>query len=217
MLHPVLTLALILAAAVPAAPAVHEAAPAASIAIGARLRSVALEDLRARPLHHLGEHVEFAFQVAPAGPAPDPLWTRFSPVRWRHVRGWGDRQFPWVRAHFDDPAPFVFARRGSPAEVVLGGARPHERYLVRATVREVALGEPWIEIHSALRVEPSLAEGTVLHATKAVELAEVGKLDLAIHQVNRALAAPMPDGARTELERLSALWTARRDAAKRRR
>jgi len=181
------------------------------------LATVPLETLRSRPLHHLGQRLEFALQLAPHGAHPDPLWTRYGPRAWRNVRAWGDQQFPWVAEHYGNPAPYLFVRRGTAAEVVLASARPHERFLVRATVREVLLGEPWIEIHSALRVEPSLGEGTVLHAAKALELRAAGQWELAASQLERARSAPMPDAAAAELTRVAERWLAEQAAKAKRR
>lgn len=198
-----------------ASPGTAAALPAAAPATA--LATVPLESLRSRPLHHLGQRLEFAVQLAPQGTHPDPLWTRYGARAWRNVRAWGDQQFPWVAEHYGNPAPYLFVRRGTAAEVVLASARPHERFLVRATVREVLLGEPWIEIHSALRVEPSLGEGTVLHAAKALELRAAGKWELAASQLERARSAPMPDAAAAELTRLAERWLAEQAAKAKRR
>lgn len=169
---------------------------------------VTLEELRAHPARWLGREVEFVLQLRGEQEAWDPARTRFSPHTWRGFSAWSDAQLPWDREAWDDPARRLFVRRGAPISVTFDRVRPHDRLRVRAVVREVLLGEPWIEVVEARRLELSIAEGAILHATRALRFQAEGKHDLALEQLERALASPLPEHARAELESWREKWTA---------
>jgi hypothetical protein len=167
-----------------------------------------LEALRAHPARWLGREVELVLQLRAENAPCDPLRTRFSPSSWRGFSAWSDAQLPWERAAWDDPARRLFVRRGGALAAYFDRVRPHDRLRVRAVVREVLLGEPWIEVLTATRLESAIGEGAILHATRARRFQEEGKHDLALEQLERALASPLPDHARAELLAWREAWTA---------
>jgi len=65
-------------------------------------------------------------------------------------------------------------------------------------------GRPWIEVVSARRTREYVPEGTVLHAAQAEEFLEREAWPLALDQLDRALAAPLPAHARVRLEAVKA-------------
>lgn len=171
---------------------------------------VTLAELRARRGHWLGREVAFTLQVE-SEPETWRSWlTRFTPARYRALRAWGDEAFLWERAAFDDPAPHLFAARGSAAERALAGARRYDRFRVRAAVREVFLDEPWVELLEVERLPERIEEGTLVHALRALELLEQKSYVLAANELERA-AAPsrLPARVVTELARLRALCDGR--------
>ena len=163
---------------------------------------VTLSGLRADPPAHLGQEVQCVLQLGDPVPAFNPYLTRFGPGEFLCFQAWSDERFLWDRAAFEDPAPYVFARRGTPAADLLAAARPYQRFRVRAVPREVFLGEPWIEVLDADRMHESVSEGTILHAARGLELLAEGNADLARGQLQRAKAGFLPEHARAELERL---------------
>ena len=155
-------------------------------------REVLLSELREAPSRYAGETVRCAVHVAEQGAPFQPFLSRFDPERHLRVAAWSDEQPVWHREAYDDPAPFLFVERASPLGQRLAAARPHERFLLTVTVREVWFDEPWIEIEGAHPLLPGLGEGTVLHAARAHELWEAGQRELALGELERALRSPLP-------------------------
>jgi hypothetical protein len=165
----------------------------------------ALSDLARDPLADLGEEVRLVLQFGAPLASWNPYLTRFGAGDFAGYEAWGDERFLWERAAFDAPERTLFARRGSSAERVLADAKPYQRFLVRAVVREVFLGKPWIEILAAERLAEEVSEGSLLHAIRGLELLAEGQKDLARAQIERAAAGFLPAHARAELERLAEL------------
>jgi hypothetical protein len=171
---------------------------------------VTLSELRADPSAHLGEEVICVLQLGEAVPVFNPYLTRFGPGAFLRFAAWGDERFLWERAAFDDPAPYVFARRGTPAADALAAGRVYDRFEVRAVEREVFLGEPWIEVLAAQRLTEQVSEGALLHAVRGLDLLREGNAELARGQLERAQAGFLPEHARAELDRLIATCSADR-------
>ncbi|QDU65683.1 hypothetical protein [Engelhardtia mirabilis] len=170
--------------------------------------AIDLSVLRDRPLRHLGTRVRTVIQLS----SYDEPWQaqigRFGPSHFARISAWSDTQFPWVTADYLSPAPFLFTRRDSTADFVLRNARAHERFAVTLDVCEQFGGEPWCEIVELERIEPSINEGCVLHASRAIESRDKGAVELAYSELERALASPMPAPAHGALEALRAKWQA---------
>lgn len=178
------------------------------VAVGSQATAVdvTLTELRERPDQWLGERVTTIVQLAEIGGDWMPWTSRFGPDDFVRVEAWGDEQLPWYRAEYDDPARFLFVRRDSTVEFMLEHSNPHDRFLAVVELREVLLGRPWIEIVSLSRVRPAIGEGAVIHAAKALELAEREGFELAISEARRALASPLPDHAAADLDEKIDLW-----------
>lgn len=165
---------------------------------------VALSELRREPGRRLAERVALVVQLRELSTEWEPFTTRFGPRQWLGASAWGDEQWLWRHREFADPCPTLFARLGSPAAAVLRGARPYERLEVVGTVREVLLGEPWIEIESVQPTLEQVGEGTIVHAERAVGCMERGEWQMALDSLARASVPRLPLHAATELERLAA-------------
>ena len=161
-----------------------------------------LSELRADPASHVGQPLRFRVQIDAEREHWNPWLTRFGTQSFRSWSGWSDDRMPWVREVWSNPSKHLYARRESAAARTLGGARRHERYEVEAVVREVFLGEPWIEITSARRLPHMIGEGSVLHASRALALMEQGSWVLARNELERASTSLLPEHA---LEVLDAL------------
>mgnify|MGYP007046912837 FL=1 len=163
-----------------------------------------LADIRERPVFYRGESVTFTLQLGAQNATWNPYLTRFDKQRYQSWQGWADSQLLWHLENFEDPLPRLFAPRGKEAAVALSGAPRYARFEVTAIVRTLFLGEPWIEILTARPLELSLGEGTLLHASRALEFAAEDSHEAAVAQYMRALDAPMPrameERLRAELE-----------------
>jgi hypothetical protein len=158
-------------------------------------RATTLVELRANPGKRLGEEVEFTLQFRALSESWNPYLSRFEPGRWLGLSAWPDEVFLWDEASFDRPATRLFARRGGELERALRAARPYQRFHVTALVREHFLGEAWLELTALKRLSEEVGEGTLLHVTRARELALEGSFDLALEQYERARRAPLPPHA----------------------
>lgn len=161
-----------------------------------------LGELRAEPAARLGRTVSVVVQVRAVGGTWESWLSRFTPDRYVALEAWGDEQLLWVESEWTDSFARLYARTGSPAQRALAAALPHERWELEVVPRELFLGEPWCEVVGARPVEGGVSEGTILHASKAIELARTGQYELARAELERAVAGPLPEHALAELERL---------------
>lgn len=166
---------------------------------------VSLVELAREPQEHLGRSVRVRFQVESVPASWNPYLTRFGSHDWLGLRVWADEQFLWEREAWENPAARVFARRGSIADEVLRDAPRMARFEALAHVRQVFLGEPWLEVELVQRITSSIGEGSVLHAERALEHLEKEQWRNALDNFDRALVGQMPEVARAELRRLREL------------
>jgi hypothetical protein len=171
-----------------------------------RLPATTLAELRAEPDRWLGRRARVVLQFCTLGEPWVPWTSRFGPKDFLRLEAWCDRQLPWIRAEYEAPAPFLFVRVGSVPAFVAEHAHPHERFSATVEVRELLQGEPRIEVTSLVRTYPAIGEGAVIHAAKAIELAAEEGYELALSEARRALASPLPDHARADLERRVEAW-----------
>ncbi len=155
--------------------------------------------LATSPGRHLGEARQVFVQFHSFEESWNPFLTRFGPASFVTLRGWSDEQRPWKREDYDAPAVRVFVRRGGDLETLFRQAQAHQRYELVLAAREHCAGELWCEVLSARRLKKEIPEGTVMHAARAIELLERQAWDLAAGELERALAAPLPEAARDEL------------------
>ncbi|QDU83492.1 hypothetical protein Pla163_05910 [Planctomycetes bacterium Pla163] len=160
---------------------------------------VELSQLRRLPSRALEIPFRATVVVQAVDRAWDPLLTRFDGATWLRLEAWSDDAALWERASFENPAPYLFARRGTGAAQALLAASPYDRIEVEGAVRQVFAGEPWIEIWAVHRKGVALTEATVFHAARAERLEREGNLELARSEIERALAAPMPEHHRAPL------------------
>ncbi len=167
---------------------------------------IELTTLRTERGRWLGREVRFTLQVDSEPEGWNPWLTRFSAAHYRGLSAWGDEQLLWDERAHADPAPRLFVRRGTEADRSLRNLRRYDRLRVRAVVREVFLDEPWIELVEIERLTERIEEGTILHAVRAIELLEDGRLILAAGELDRA-ATPrrLPEHVARELTRLREL------------
>lgn len=163
---------------------------------------VRIEQVREDPLVHLGSEVRIVFQRCDELAGWNPYLTRFGSDEFRGFRAWADEQFLWRREDWEQPAATLYARRGSVAADVLAAAPRYARFEATAHVRQVFLGRPWVEIASLRRLPGEIGEGTILHASRAIELMNEERFGIARDDLDRALPGDMPDAARVELRRL---------------
>lgn len=157
--------------------------------------AVALEALRSRPAKHLGQEVRFTLQFRALVEDWNPYLSRFEPTRWLALEGWPDEALLWDAAAFARPVGRLFVRRGGGFEPLARRARAYQRFAVRARVRELFLGEPWLEVLELVPLAGEVGEGTILHVTRARELAGEEQFALALEQYERARSAPLPPHA----------------------
>ncbi len=160
---------------------------------------VAWADLERAPGKTLGESCRVFVQFQSLEESWNPYLTRFGPQDFVALRGWADEQRPWLQADYENPGVRVFIPRGSAAETLLRLARPHERYEFVLAVREHCAGELWCEVLSARRLSKEIPEGSVLIVARALLLIEREVWELAVSELDRALAAPLPEVARAEV------------------
>ena len=154
-----------------------------------------LAEVLACPGKSLGKEVSFVVQFRGLHESWDPYLSRFEPSRWLALEAWPDELFTWDQPVFEHPHTRLFLRRGGGFEPLARRARPYQRFECHARVREVFLGEPWIELLELVPLEGEVGEGTIVHVQRARELVLAKELDLALEQYERARSAPLPPHA----------------------
>jgi hypothetical protein len=166
--------------------------PEVSNPIEIEAQSADLKDLQSRPIHFRGELVKFTLQLGTPEVSWNPYLTRFDERRYQSWSAWADSQALWHYADFSAPVPRIFALRESAAAHALSEGSRYGRFEVTAIVRTVFLGDPWIELLSATPLAASHGEGTLLHASRAIQFVADDLFSAAVSQYERALDAPMP-------------------------
>ena len=161
---------------------------------------VRLQDLRHTPSRFAGRAVRCAVQIASVDLPFDSFFSRFDPTHDLCFSAWDDDQRVWHSDQFNDPARGLFIERESALGQRIASARPHQRFLLTLRVREIWAGEPWIEVEGAVEIQPSAGEGTILHASRAQSLWGTGQRELAIGELERALASPLPNSLHLALD-----------------
>jgi len=165
---------------------------------------VLLSELLAAPLDYLGQRVSFTVQFDARIDRWNPLMTRFSDTQWGSFCAWSDDEFTWHRAVHENTFDKLYFPLGGLSDRLIARARRYERFQVVATVRELFLAEPWIEVERLEPLYELVDEGSILHVARGLTFALDGKLRLAKEQFERARSAPLPELARIEVERLIA-------------
>lgn len=132
----------------------------------------------------------------------EPFLTRFHADDYRCVTLWSDEQWLWIEEEYESPAIELFVRRGTDVDRALRDAKPHDRFRMAITVREMHAGRAWIEVTEAVPTRVQVPEGTVLHAIRAMEMIEREGWPLAVSELERALRPELPGPVRRELETL---------------
>lgn len=164
------------------------------------IEEVSFDELRQTPSRFAGRSVRCAVQVAELDIPFDSFLSRFDSAQDLCFSAWGDEQRIWHREEFENTATRLFVPRGSVLEARVLAAGSHERLLLTLRVREIWLNQPWIEVESAVLLSPSVGEGTILHASRAMDLWKTGQRELAIGELERALASPLPTKVHAALE-----------------
>lgn len=161
-----------------------------------------LADLLARPQRHLGTRIRVDVQWDGHEAHWRPYVSRFAPSEFSCLRAWADEAYLWREAEHERPFRHLYARRGGAYERLLATAPRYKRWRLELEVREVLLGQPWMEIVGAVPLPDSVGEGALIHAARADELARQEQWEFARSNYERALAGLLPAHQRAELERL---------------
>ncbi len=178
------------------------ATPAAPAGRGeAEPTRVPAKELWAHPGRYLGRAVTIEVQVHSHPESWNPFLTRFGTTEFACVRAWADGQYPWNQNDFAHPAARAFVRRDSAAHWALAEAKRLQRFELTGTVRSVFGGVPWFEVSGVKPLLRKIGEGTVIHASRGIELAGETAWWRARSEFDRALVGGLPESARLELER----------------
>ena len=166
---------------------------------------VEMDELLARPTTFVGQVRRLPATFARWSEGWNPFLTRFGPDDYRAFETWSDAQFLWEGDSARKPALRLFVRRASAMEWALEEVEPHTRFEFTVAVREVFAGEPWCEVLTVRPLPEALNEGALVHAERAYKAMELRQWRRAEAELERALAAPLPQKVRAELERLRAI------------
>lgn len=140
-----------------------------------------------------GREFSFEAQLARRVEEWEGYLTPFHPEGFVGLELWSDEALLWDEEQYRAPALVVFVAKDSGLARLAQRLRPHDRIRVTGRVRALFLGRPWIEVTRLLRTRRVVPEGSVLHAISALSLVEQEAFELAAHELDRALQAPLPD------------------------
>ncbi len=158
-----------------------------------------LEELNRSPSDWIGRRVRLVFQFHSAPAVWNPYLSRFGQRHYVAARCWSDAQILWRANEHASPGGMLFARRDSPAAQILARGVAYARYEAVGRVRQVFLGQGWIEVERLERLPEEVGEGAILHATRAVRSMEAGSWKLALEDLTRAASSNLPSHARAEI------------------
>lgn len=193
----------------PAEPALSVTGLESAMSIGAQRPAVVDAELSAivrRPWTWQGQPLRFEVVLDAADLPFQPWLSSFGPRDWSAISAWSDDAELWKSEVHAAPFARLFIDRGAADLGALRHAHRYERFRCWGVVREIHLGQPWIEV---VRAEPLLDDvpsGAVLHASRAVELWSQGQRHLAVNEIERAQLAPLPEAHALRLSDLEARW-----------
>ena len=165
---------------------------------------VGLHQVFADPLDYLGQRVRVVFQVHSHPAQWNPYLTRFGTADWTAVKVWAEHQFLWDVREYEHPLGLIFAPRGSAAHTALKPAGEFSRFEATIRVEQVFLGRPWVSILDLQPLRAETGRGSILHASRALNLMASGEWRLAMDDLSRAGVPGLPETAQAELDRLAA-------------
>ncbi len=179
----------------------------ASLAMGAQTGAMPSHDTRVdlgavyeHPADAVGQELCFYVQLDSLRESWNPFGTMFAPDRFVQARVWGDNQRLWDLWDFHNPVGEIFVPAGTALARRLMGADRYQRMLCVGTLRNLRCGRPWIEVTRLYTAHKSVAEGSLLHVTRGVELHARKAYSLARDEYARAITPELPRAVRLELE-----------------
>jgi len=159
-------------------------------------------ELSDHPGRYTNKRLRLVLQFHARVPTWNPYLTRFGTRDFDAFQFWSDEQRLWSIADFQAPPVRLFARRESLSAATLEQARQYSRFEIEITVREIFCDQPWAEIESVLPLAEHVSEGTLIHASRAIELFQSESWKLAQNEFDQALIGSLPADAKQELERM---------------
>lgn len=193
----------------PAAPALPVTGLESAVSMAAHRSAVVeaeLSQVVRRPWTWQGQALRFEIVLDAADVPFQPWLSSFGPRHWSALSVWSDDAELWNADVHAAPFARLFIDRDAADLGALRHAHRYERFRCWGVVREIHLGQPWIEV---VRAEPLLEDvpsGAVLHASRAVELWSQGQRQLAVSEIERAQLAPLPANHALRLSGLEAQW-----------
>ena len=111
-------------------------------------RESTLDQLRSDPQKWRDVPVLLRVTFSERGKRTNPYFTQFAPERWRPITVTAPSGAAVSRRRHDSPLRTLFVQRGGAADLRLQPLRPGRSVLLRAVVRDVVGGEPWLEVLS---------------------------------------------------------------------
>jgi hypothetical protein len=159
-------------------------------------------DLVDHPGRHVNKRLRLVLQFRTRVPTWSPYLTRFGTRDFVAYQFWGDEQRLWQIEEFQCAPVRLFARKQSLADWTLEKTQMYARFEVEISVREIFLDQPWAEIESVTPLDEHVSEGTLIHASRAIELMQSKSWKLAENEFDQALAGLLPPDAKRELENM---------------
>ncbi|MFN0207940.1 MAG: tetratricopeptide repeat protein [Planctomycetota bacterium] len=157
-----------------------------------------LTDVRAKPEAYRGLPVQMEIQFHESRSMANPFFTRFTEDNYYCFSAWGIEQPLWDKEEYKKDFAFFFVDRKSIMFRRTLDAKMYNRMRVKATVRDIFRGIPYIEITDADILGGSVTEATIIHGAKAKKLVKEGNTAGALAEYERAMRGDIPEVSKAQ-------------------
>jgi tetratricopeptide (TPR) repeat protein len=157
------------------------------------MKTHTLSSVRTKPEAYRALPVQIEIQFHEPRKMGNPFFTRFTEDNYYCFAAWGVEQALWDREEYQKDFPFLFVDRKSVVCRTFVDAKIYDRLRVKAVVRDVFRGIPYVEVTEADVLDDSITEATILHGAKAKKLAKEGDTAGALAEFERAMRGSLAD------------------------
>lgn len=158
-----------------------------------------LTNIRKKPDSYRGLSVDTEIQFHELRKSSNPFFTRFTDDNYACFSAWGGEQALWHKEEYQNEFLFLFVDRTSLCFRALLECSAYQRLHVKAVVRDIFRGIPYIEVTSIEMIDDSVTEATISHAAKAKKAADAGDTATALAEYERAMRGKLPKILKAEM------------------
>lgn len=163
--------------------------------------STSLQAIRQAPESYKGVYVDMTLQFASVGRLQNPFFTRFVASDYANFYVWADESEIWRRPSYDDVFGRCFIAKDNDHLNETFALQMYDRLRVRAVVRNVFQGQPWIEVLSYRLLPTKLDTATLAHLYRGEQLMARREWSRAVAELSLAPLGKVPGHVRVSVHK----------------